>query len=942
MEISFEQVTLELISALDEERDAAKRGSPNEAVALRAGRRYASSPGHYRYSFLLDQELDIPSDTRGLLEVGDERQAAEVLGLQGYDIRLAVSADIGATVPTATLMVSAHFILDILKARLGRMLSEDAEVNRHLTMALFGYGHCDPPKTKDGYPDLGGVDGLNPEQVEAIIASLGRSVSFIWGPPGTGKTVTAGRLVGVPLREERVLVTSHTNVAVDTALLAVLRYLPDDRRGAGHVVRVGPPQREEPELAAVTLEALLERRAAPLMRERADLREQHRHLVGRIAHLNRALDRAQSHDGTSSAERVALARDCSEPGLEDGPTSENSLGVCAEERAQAREQLEALDERLAQTERQVQELSASIVSEARVVAATLCRLATNEVLCRLDFDTILVDEASMAPLPYLWFASSRSRKRVVCVGDFRQLSPIARADNPQQYPAAAKWMTRSIFEHAGVIDGEGKVSAEDRRLSSLRRQYRMHPVIGQLANRLAYPDNPLEHSGAPSVFLRGTKSSPRPGLAVVFCDTSPVDPWCARPERGWSRYGLFSALVSVLMARDALNDGARDAAVITPYRAQARLLQALIEANGLDRQRVQTATVHRFQGGEKDVVILDLVDSSPYGVSRLLRGAFGSAAMRLLNVACTRARGKLVIVGNQSYLDARTPPADCLRTVLEYPGPYRYLDARAVLEGHLTEPGAAHLPAPGLGLHSDREFLGNFLDDLQEASEQVVIASPHARGCRLAQLAPHLLRLVERGVSVVIITTRPTEHGVHRMLLEWASLRALHVIFSSNVHQKVAFVDGRVAYFGSSHILSPTYWGGHMVRVHHRSLVERMMEVTGASLWARRARQRAEKEALLELVGPYLQEHAGPHQCKDCGRDLKLLWGRFGPFWGCRFQHDTVDIPVDTVAAAIDALRLPCPECTGRRQVVSRGRRYPVLSCSRWPECRWCLPLGRE
>ncbi|MEW6522431.1 MAG: AAA domain-containing protein [Bacillota bacterium] len=288
--------SMELMVALDEECDAAKKRTPSETVSLRAGRQYASSTGYYQYSFLLDQELDTPSDTRGLLQVGDERHYSEVLGVQGYDICLAVSTDLGTSVPAATLLVS-HFVLDILKVRLSGMLSGSAEVNRDLVMAVFGHGHYPLPEARASCSDMNGLEELNPEQQEAIVSSLGRAVSFIWGPPGTGKTVTAGRLVGVSLRGERVLVTSHTNVAVDTALLAVLKCLPEDERESGYVVRVGPPsQRNEPELAAVTVEALLEQRAGPLIQERANLRERRRQPASRMALLDRAFDHSQDQE----------------------------------------------------------------------------------------------------------------------------------------------------------------------------------------------------------------------------------------------------------------------------------------------------------------------------------------------------------------------------------------------------------------------------------------------------------------------------------------------------------------------------------------------------------------------------------------------------------------------------------------------------------------------
>ncbi|HAI21675.1 MAG TPA: hypothetical protein DCM14_07270 [Clostridiales bacterium UBA8153] len=908
MELTFEEVTRELIAALAEESAAAEAAAPGGALALREGRRAGGSAAYHRYSFLLDHEPDVPSDSRALLQVGHEQHPAEVLGIQGHDISLAVRADLGAAIPFATLLVSAHFVLEVLSARLAGMLSSGEKHNSALAMAGFGLGPYPPPSRTGG--DQTALTGLNPEQREAVIDSWGKAVSFIWGPPGTGKTLAVGKLVQGLMKDERVLVTSHTNVAVDTALLAVLKGLPEGDRECGCVLRVGPPQRGEACLAAITLEEVLQRQAGSLLRQRADLAEQRRRLVSRFA-------------GSHGASLPALSGDCSDslPNLERA------------EHATVQGELAAVEACLAGMDAQIEAERRRIVSQARVLGTTLSRLALADILSSLVFDTTVVDEASTVPLPFLWYAASRTQKRLVCAGDFRQLPPVVRADDPRESPAAAKWLTPNIFEQAGVVSGRGDISAGDRRLSKLHKQYRMHPVIGELANRLAYGDRPLEHMGAPSHFLPATRSRPRPGLAVVFCDTTHADPWCARPETGWSRYNLLSALVSMQVARTALGDAARDAAVITPYRAQARLLQAHIESVGLDRQRIQAATVHRFQGEEKDVIVLDLVDSPPFGVGKLLRGGFASTAMQLLNVACTRAKGKLIIVGHRSHLEMRVGPHDSLRAVLEYPGPYRQLDALEVVEDALTCAGS-----PALRMYAGDDFRGDFIRDLQGASSGVVLVSPHARVPHLAELAPPLLLLADRGVPVMLLTTRPgsEERGYH-VLLELASHRGVEVRFRTSVQQRMAFIDGRVAYFGSSHVLSPTYWGGRMLRLCHDQLVERMMEVAGATAWVRSARQRSRQEAVLELVEPYLVETGERHRCGNCGRELRLHWGRFGPFWGCRFQHSTVSVPVDAITRALGALALPCPECSGIQQLIGSGRRYPVLGCSRWPQCRWYL-----
>lgn len=184
-------------------------------------------------------------------------------------------------------------------------------------------------------------------------------------------------------------------------------------------------------------------------------------------------------------------------------------------------------------------MAAAIVSEARVVGATLFRLVIFEELYRVTFDTVIVDEASMVPLPNLWFAATRASKRVVVTGDFRQLPPIATAQDKEEYPLAAKWLQTDIFEHAGVVEDRAKL--DDPRLCTLRKQYRMHEAIGELANALVYArdGNPLDHKAQLKDYGHATAAYPEPEQPLVLCTTSGANPWCARLDPGDTRGGLL-------------------------------------------------------------------------------------------------------------------------------------------------------------------------------------------------------------------------------------------------------------------------------------------------------------------------------------------------------------------------------------------------------------------
>ena len=148
------------------------------------------------------------------------------------------------------------------------------------------------------------------------------------------------------------------------------------------------------------------------------------------------------------------------------------------------------------------------------------------------------------------------------------------------------------------------------------------------------------HSGSPLVVLdtdRRTTCQPGPG--------------------GQSRINIATANLCVDLARRAVRGGATSVAVITPYVDQARAIRTRLKERAGDQgewRQIECSTVHRFQGQERDVVILDTVDAEPMKPGVLLseRGA-QSMAQNLINVAISRARGKLIVIADVHYFERR-------------------------------------------------------------------------------------------------------------------------------------------------------------------------------------------------------------------------------------------------------------------------------------------------
>jgi hypothetical protein len=129
--------------------------------------------------------------------------------------------------------------------------------------------------------------------------------------------------------------------------------------------------------------------------------------------------------------------------------------------------------------------------------------------------------------------------------------------------------------------------------------------------------------------------------------------------------------------------------VVAPYRDQARLLRLLVRAAGV-QHAVHTGTIHRFQGGERDAIILDLVDAAPLPPGVLFRSDDG---LRLLNVAITRARGKLVCLSDGTYLKRSSPSTPAWAILSNLCRNASPLDPSEVIDAGRTDAGWAVLKA---------------------------------------------------------------------------------------------------------------------------------------------------------------------------------------------------------------------------------------------------------
>ena len=274
-------------------------------------------------------------------------------------------------------------------------------------------------------------------------------------------------------------------------------------------------------------------------------------------------------------------------------------------------------------------IDTELFTEARVIARTLVG-AASRVLERKRFSSLFIDEAAQAIEAACWIAISRA-DRVILAGDHCQLPPTIKC-----IEAARGGLGRTLLEKVVLHKPET--------VSLLKIQYRMHEDIMRFPSRWFYHD---ELEAAPEVKYRGILDFDTP---ASWIDTSELDLQEKAVAEGTGRLNTGEAELLVRELKNYMERiGIRrileehiDFGVISPYRAQVHYLRHLLKKEPFFRPCRRLITVHTvdgFQGQERDVIMISLVRANEKGQIGFLRD------LRRMNVAITRARMKLLILG---------------------------------------------------------------------------------------------------------------------------------------------------------------------------------------------------------------------------------------------------------------------------------------------------------
>ena len=450
---------------------------------------------------------------------------------------------------------------------------------------------------------------LNPTQERAVNEVLwAKDVSIVHGPPGTGKTTTLVEAINETLmRESQVLVCAQSNMAVDW----ISEKLVD--RGI-NVLRIGNPTRVNDKMLGFTYERRFESHAdyPQLWAIRKAIRELRKNRKKGSENYHQKMDRLKSR-----AAEIELR------------------------------------------------INAELFGEARVIACTLVGSA-HHLLEGMKFGTLFIDEAAQALEAACWIPMKRA-SRVILAGDHCQLPPTVKS-----IAALRAGLGKTLMER--IAENKPEV------VTLLKIQYRMNDEIMRFSSDWFYGG---KVESAPQIKYRSVLDYDHP---ITWIDTSNEENQITiegedAPEDSASTASSVSAanqnsdlnfkeqfvgesfgrinkaeaeLTLLTLAEYFTKIGKQrvlsesiDVGIISPYRAQVQYLKKLIKKYEFFkpyRRLISVNTVDGFQGQERDVILISLVRSNDEGQIGFLKD------LRRMNVAMTRARMKLIILGNKDTM----------------------------------------------------------------------------------------------------------------------------------------------------------------------------------------------------------------------------------------------------------------------------------------------------
>ena len=463
------------------------------------------------------------------------------------------------------------------------------------------------PKKNGPVPYISYIDdSLNDSQKSAIENALScENFYLIHGPFGTGKTRTLVELISQETRQDhKVLATAESNAAVDN----ILERLMENKKL--NLTRLGHPQRVSKHNITQTLAYKVEKHK---------LNKKIKRIHAKIDNL---IEKRKVHTKPTPQYRRGLG---DYDILHFASKGKGTRGVSADKIKSMAKWIEInqeIDEAHDEIKRIENRMIKNIIDESDVILATNSSAAL-ESIARVKFDVVIVDEASQATIPSVLIPIAKAH-RFILAGDHKQLPPTIISERAGE-------LEKTLFEEL--------IKMYPYKSQLLNVQYRMNSLLMKFPNREFYNNGLKSASSVDEITINDILESGHDEEALLFIDTSDVDDNNERHLKdSKSIVNELEAEISVSIAQDYLDAGidVDDIGIISPYADQVKIIQ--------ENTPVEVKTVDGFQGREKEIIIISTVRSNENGNIGFLKD------LRRLNVAITRAKRKLIIIGNKNTL----------------------------------------------------------------------------------------------------------------------------------------------------------------------------------------------------------------------------------------------------------------------------------------------------
>ena len=467
----------------------------------------------------------------------------------------------------------------------------------------------DPQPNRDNiYIDY--IDqSLNKSQKLAIKNSLtSQNFFLIHGPFGTGKTRTLVELISQEVRQNRkVLATAESNAAVDNIVerLVLNKKL--------KITRLGHPQRVSKDNITYTLAYKVEKHS----------------LNDKIKRIHKKIDKLIEKRRSFTKPTPQYRRGFSDHDiLYNASKGKGGRGISADKMKSMAQWLDynlEIDELHDEIKRVENKMIKDIVENSDVILSTNSSAALDSI-SNTKFDVVIVDEASQATIPSVLIPIAKAR-RFILAGDHKQLPPTIISDKAYD-------LQDTLFESL--------IEKYPHKSQLLNTQYRMNKILMEFPNSEFYNNNLKSDSSVNNISLKDISDveDDDPLLYIDTCNLEKNHEKHLKDSK--SIVNHLEARIALKVATDYMKAGVseKDIGIISPYADQVKLIS--------EKTDIEVKTVDGFQGREKEIIIISTVRSNEYGQIGFLKD------LRRLNVAITRAKRKLIIIGNSDTLKSNS------------------------------------------------------------------------------------------------------------------------------------------------------------------------------------------------------------------------------------------------------------------------------------------------